>query len=105
MIAKNIIINYDENNIDIERYMRYLIDCFNNSNMGLNEDDYIRIYDKVNSNIKIGSDKFYEEMKNEIFNFYINAKNQLKIYKTDLKEDITSLKISGKDKAYLISRI
>ncbi|MCU9808904.1 hypothetical protein LEQ06_12505 [Paraclostridium sp. AKS46] len=78
---------------------------FNNSNIGFNEDDYIRIYEKVNINIESASDKFYEEMKNEIFNFYINAKNQLKIYKTDLKEDVTSLKISDKDKDYLISRI
>ncbi|MCG4470872.1 hypothetical protein L0P50_18600, partial [Lawsonibacter sp. DFI.6.74] len=89
---------YDEDNIEIERYIKYLIDCFNNSNIGFNEDDYIRIYEKVNINIESASDKFYEEMKNEIFNFYINAKNQLKIYKTDLKEDVTSLKISDKDK-------
>ncbi|MCR1876270.1 hypothetical protein NSA45_10365 [Paraclostridium bifermentans] len=105
LIAKKIIISYDEDNIEIERYIKYLIDCFNNSNIGFNEDDYIRIYEKVNINIESASDKFYEEMKNEIFNFYINAKNQLKIYKTDLKEDVTSLKISDKDKDYLISRI
>lgn len=100
--AKNIVLKFEDNLHEIDLYTRYLIDCFNNSNSDFNEEDYLNIYEKVNQNI---SEEIIEDIKNEVFNFYINAKDICKIYKTDLKNDIYNLRLSNDDKEYLISRI
>ena len=105
LIAKKIILNCDESDQDSDLYVTYLIDCFNNSNIGFVEDDYIKIYDKVNENIRLSSEELYKNMKNEIFNFYINAKDKSKIYSSDIKDDINKLKMCDSDKDYLKSRI
>lgn len=100
--AKNIILKFDNDFYELDLYTKYLIECFNNSNLGFDDDDYLNIYNKVNNNI---SENVIKEITNEIFNFYINAKHKCKLYANDMKNDINNLKLSKDDKEYLISRI
>ena len=100
--AKEIVLKFENHFHETDLYIRYLIDCFNNSNSEFTEEDYLNIYEKVNKNI---SASIIDDIKNEIFNFYINAKDKCKIYKNDLINDIDNIRLSNDDKEYLISRI
>lgn len=103
--AKKIVIYYSHMIFNIESYILYLIDCFNNSNFDLEDRDFIQIYETINNNISNLNHDMINSMKNELFNFYINAKEICKIYSEDLKCDIDKLNMEIEDKEYLLSRV
>lgn len=105
LIAKRIAIYFEGVIFNTDAYISYIIDCFNNSNTGLEENDIVHIYETVNKHISEMDRDTCFSIKNELFNFYINAKELYKIYSEDLKDDISKLKIYEDDKSYLLSRI
>ena len=103
--AKKIAIYYNDMIFNIEDYILYLIECFNNFSKGLQEKDIKHIYSTVNKYVNDIKEETFKSIKNELFNFYINGKNIYKIDSVILENDILKLNIREEDKQYLISRL
>ena len=105
LIAKRLVINYNDRIFDVDSYIKYLIDCFNNSTIGFEVDDFVNIYEKVNHHINNMSQIEIDNFKNEIFNFYISAPILSKISNDDIKKDVKNLNLKENDKDYIINRL
>lgn len=105
LVVKKIMIYYEGSIFNTDDHISYLIECFNNSILDLDEDDVMHIYERVNKYIfDMEKDKI-NSIKNELYNFYINAKDLCKIHSEDLRCDIENLKLDKEDKDYLLSRV
>lgn len=86
-------------------YLLYIIECFNEYYMGLNEDNLLDIYEFLIANMDLIINDILEKERSIIENFYIKASEKTGIAKQEIKNDVRDLDITDEEKEYIIERI
>ncbi|WP_455542403.1 hypothetical protein, partial [Intestinibacter sp.] len=102
VLSKKIIIYNGECNSGKATYFKYLLNCVNDYPNGLQEDDFLAIYDLLNMNINALDNSDLHSLNTEIENMYINIKNKIPVRKEEIQDDIRSTNLPSETKDYII---
>lgn len=103
-IAKKLIVYNYRSEFKIS-YFEYLLNCINNYNDGLQEEDLLEIYEKLNSNINEALLLNKNEIETEIKNMYLNIGNKTSLLVGDIKKDVIKTNLSIENKNYITRRL
>lgn len=102
--AKKIIIYNYSNEFKIN-YFKYLLNCINNYNDGLNEVDLLEIYEKLDSTVNDALLTDENDIDTEIENMYLNICNKTSLLLGDIQKAVMKTNLSIENKNYVTRRL
>lgn len=103
--AKKIILYNDYMGTADFEYFKYLLSCINDYRSGLNQQDMLDIYNKLNDNINKFTSNELDSINVGIEDMYINVREKAKITIQDIKRDVQKTNLSENIKGYIIRNI